>query len=344
MSRATKVTGAALVPFAIAGILFGIIYNALFYPHTLIEYVEASTIGLILGLVTGILELSYLRHRFDKQPFVIGLIFRTSLYAVFVAVSLCLVLSIEPASLKECLYFRCVIQHFGDPLFIRDLFFSTVFVFFATFSAQVVMLIGTRNFRRLLVGQYRQPREIYAVFMFADIRSSTTIAEKLGHELFSAFLRDFFNDVADAIYHANGEIYQYVGDEVVIVWPGDTEKNRTSWLACYQGMVQDLKDKSHVYRKKYGLIPVFKAGVHSGLVVVTEVGTLQKAHVYHGDVLNTASRIQSKCNEFGFNLLVSEQLASKLSKTSTNDFQKVGAVHLRGKSETVVVYGFDKTS
>jgi adenylate cyclase len=268
------------------------------------------------------------------------LVVRTILYSVVVAVSLSLVLSIEPATLGECSYSRCVADFLTGPLFLRDLVFSTVFVFFTTFTAQVVLLVGTRNFGRLILGKYRRPRELYAVFMFVDIRGSTAIAERLGHEGYSAFLRDFFNDISGAIHGATGEVYQYVGDEVVIVWPGDEPGGRPYWLACYEAMRAALEEVAPAYRESYGVTPEFKAGVHGGLVVVTEVGTLQRAHVYHGDVLNTASRIQAKCNEAGYDLLVSESMAAGLRSGRRQEFKRVGAIPLRGKTEEIVVYGF----
>lgn len=338
----TKLTLEGLVPFAIAGILFGLLYNSLFYPHTFVEYVEAGTIGLLLGLVSGIAEQTFLQRWIYQRSFSQTLLIRTILYAIFVAISLSLVLSIEPAALGECLYGGCLADYLMGPLFLRDLVFSTIFVFFITFFVQVILLIGIRNFRRMILGKYRQPRELYAVFMFVDIRSSTTIAEKLGHEKFSAFLRDFFNDISGAIYEAKGEIYQYVGDEVIIVWPEGQAAKDSYWLSCYESMCATLEKMAPVYMESYGAIPEFKAGVHDGLVITTEVGTLQRAHVYHGDVLNTAARIQAKCNEEGYDLLVSESLVSAIRLGRRKEFDKVGTVLLRGKSEGVVIYGFDK--
>jgi len=56
-----------------------------------------------------------------------------------------------------------------------------------------------------------------------------------------------------------------------------------------------LINKSEYYRNKYGMVPKFKAGANSGYVTVAEVGELKKELAYHGEVLNTAARIQGKC-------------------------------------------------
>ena len=147
-------------------------------------------------------------------------------------------------------------------------------------------------------------------------------------------------DISAAIYEAKGEIYQYVGDEVVIVWPGDQTKGHPNWLHCYEGMREAVEKVATVYQKTYGITPEFKAGVHGGLVIASEVGSLQRAYVYHGDVLNTAARIQAKCNEVGFDLLVSDLLVAEVPSIRRQEFQRVGAIPLRGKMEEVVIYGF----
>jgi len=337
MSTRSKITFEGLVPFTAAGVLYGLLYNTLFYPRTLVEYAEAATIGLVLGVIAGFAEQTVLERVLRRRSLLQAVVLRTVLYAVPVAVVLAMVLAIEPATLGQCSYARCVVAFLRGPAFARDVVFSTAFVFFATFTAQVVLLVGTRNFARLLMGKYRQPRELYAVFMFVDLRSSTAIAEKLGHERYSAFLRDFFNDVSGGIHEAKGEVYQYVGDEVIVVWPGDPRDSH--WLACFEAMRDAVRSAAPGYETEYGIVPAFKAGVHGGAVVVTEVGTLQRAHVYHGDVLNAAARIQAMCNDLGFDLLASNAVVSGLSREEAARFQEVGAVPLRGKAEEVMVHG-----
>jgi adenylate cyclase len=339
MPRSPRVILASVAPFVVAGLLFGLLYNTLFYPHTLVEYIEAGIIGVSLGAVAGLAEQhSVLKRWLQHRSFVQAIVVRTLVYSIVTALSLSLVLSIEPATLGQCTYSDCVRRYIRGPLFARDLVYSTLFVFFATFAARIVLLVGTRNFGRLLIGRYWRPRELDAEFMFVDLRGSTSIAEALGHERYSAFLRDFFIDISGAIHEARGEVYQYIGDEVVIVWPGGRAAGR--WLDCFTAMRAAIEAERSKYMTKYGNVPEFKAGVHAGAVVVTEVGTLQRAHVYHGDVLNTAARIQAKCNETGFDLLASREAMSSLGPNGQARFELVAPLHLRGKAEAVEVFAF----
>ncbi|HEU5208936.1 MAG TPA: adenylate/guanylate cyclase domain-containing protein [Longimicrobiales bacterium] len=327
-----------ILPFAAAGIMFGILYNTLFYPRTLVEYLEAGTIGLLLGTAIGLAEhQTSLRRWFQRHSFARAILIRTLAYSFGVALTLSLVLSVEPATLGECEYAACVAAYLGSPPFARDLVFSTAFAFSASFLAQLVLLVGPRNVARLLTGRYHRPQTVYAEFMFVDLRGSTTAAEVLGDERFSALLRDFFVDISAPIHESRGEVCQYIGDAALIVWQGRRAAGR--WLDCFDRMRAVVIAGNRRYVELYGLAPGFKAGVHAGRVVITEVGTLQRAHVYHGDVLNTAARIQSRCNELGFALLASNQAVASLDPAQRARFQAVSPVSLRGKSEAVALLG-----
>jgi adenylate cyclase len=59
-------------------------------------------------------------------------------------------------------------------------------------------------------------------------------------------------------------------------------------------------------------VPEFKAGVNAGVVTVAEIGDLKREIAYHGDVVNTAARLRSACNEFDKQLLASEYVIKNL--------------------------------
>lgn len=342
MKSNLNITIEKILPFGVAGILFALIYHGLFYPHTLIAFTQSGIIGLLLGITTGIFEEYLLKDYFRKRPFTNTLLLRTVLYALIATIALMVVLTFVPFMLGKCQYSACFMAYISDHTFLRDLSFSMLIVFLTTLNVQVILLIGSQNMRRLLTGQFYQPREINATFLFADIRGSTALAEQLGNWQFSNLISDFFNDVSDAIHQAKGEIYQYVGDEIIIVWPDCHPRNQSKWLDCFIGMQESIEAKADCYQKKYGVVPTFKAGVHGGLVIASEIGVQQKAYVYHGDILNTAARLQAKCNEVGYDLLISAPLIAKIPFHQLPLFSKIGPLSLRGKQASVIAYGFGK--
>ncbi len=69
--------------------------------------------------------------------------------------------------------------------------------------------------------------------MFLDINSSTTIAEELGDQKYHELLKDFFSDITNPIIDNNGEIYQYVGDEVVVAWKYEDGIENGKCIKCF---------------------------------------------------------------------------------------------------------------
>ena len=82
----------------------------------------------------------------------------------------------------------------------------------------------------------------------------------------------------------------------------------------------------------------FKAGVHCGRVTVAEVGEIKTEIAYHGDVVNTASRIQNLCNVFEKPLLVSESLVERLPEKDRARVYFVAEAALRGKEASTKIY------
>jgi adenylate cyclase len=176
--------------------------------------------------------------------------------------------------------------------------------------------------------------------MFVDLKGSTSIAEKLSNIAFSSFIKDYFYDISDAILMFGGEIYQYVGDEITVVWP--IKSKESNCIQCFFKMEEIIERKRNSYQSKYGVVPEFKAGIHGGKVIVTSVGKQKKEIVYHGDVLNTTSRIEGKCNELRQKLLISEELLNFIDLDNDFSVEEKCKIELRGKSDKLCLYGVKK--
>jgi adenylate cyclase len=206
--------------------------------------------------------------------------------------------------------------------------------FFDVFKTQ----IGERVLLNLILGKYHYPREESRIFMFLDMKDSTTHAENLGHIKFSSLIQDSLNDLTSAIIEHKVEVYQYVGDEAILTWDLQDGFEKSNCLQVYYSFQKTLNNKKEYYENKYGFVPFFKAGVHLGEVTVSEVGIIKREIAYHSDVLNTAARIQGKCNEFQAELLISEDLKSKLRGQHYFSFEHIGGISLKGKQKLVNIY------
>ena len=190
-----------------------------------------------------------------------------------------------------------------------------------------------------LMGKYFKPVSEERVVMFLDLKDSTQIAERLGAERYFAFLNEVFQAVTSPILDTRGNIYQYVGDEIVLTWGRAEAAKDANCLQCFWKIAQVLTERADAFDSVYGCRPWFKAGVNAGSVVAGEIGVIKREVVYSGDVLNTAARIRGLCNELNHDLLISESIVTMLQDHSRNiDFVEMGAFELRGKAEPVNVY------
>ena len=216
-------------------------------------------------------------------------------------------------------------------LFWGGVFVLTIFVMMANDK------YGPGQARALLLGKYFNPRKEQRIFMFLDIRSSTTIAEQLGEEKYFGFVSDFFRDITSPVLAARGEFYQYVGDEAVISWKMHRGLSNANCLRCFFAIQDHIASKANHYQQAYGVVPEFKAGVHAGPVTAGEIGVVKKDVVFSGDVLNTTARIQAECNKLGSDLLVSNELLNQIDRIDGLAVRSVGELELRGKSKPVAI-------
>ena len=145
--------------------------------------------------------------------------------------------------------------------------------------------------------------------------------------------------VTPGILINKGEIYHYVGDEIVISWPVKSGIENGNCINCYFDVKSLLHKKEIYFLKKYGVQPEFKAGLHYGSVMAGEIGIVKRDIAYSGDVLNTTSRIQELCNSFNVDILLSDNLAKKIDFDRLRiQTRSMGEISLRGKSNKVELY------
>jgi len=198
------------------------------------------------------------------------------------------------------------------------------------FVRQLDSLLGPGVLLRYLTGRYHQPRREHRIFMFVDIESSTALSERLSLEAYYGLVNDFFRDVATPVLGSQGEIYEYVGDEVVISWKYETGVRNANCVRAFFEIEKAVWSNSGRYLKRYGVVPEFKAGLHEGEVIAAEMGSLKKVIAFNGEVLNVTARIQGECNRLERRLLASRQLVETLELPDDVAPQSMGLVELRG--------------
>lgn len=216
-------------------------------------------------------------------------------------------------------------------------------IIFLNFIQQVSRKFGPGNLYKLILGKYSKPKVENRIFMFMDLQGSTTIAENLGHRKYSELMQHCFHDLTEIVIKYKASIYQYVGDEVVLSWDIRNGLKDMNCIKSYFSFHQKLQLKKEYYLNRFGLLPFFKCGVDCGEVTVAEIGDIRREIAYHGDVLNTAARIEKKCTPLSKKMIISEYLEKELPE-NLNGFikEKIGEIELRGKKEKIELFSIDQ--
>lgn len=241
-------------------------------------------------------------------------------------------------SISDPALWQYVITHIVDTENMENFLFWLIILTGTLVILQVNDKYGPGVFASFLLGRYFHPKKEERIFMFLDLRSSTSIAEKLGENRYFYFLKEVFQHITADILYTKGEIYQYIGDEIVISWKTHTGIENANCIRCFYNVQNSIKKKLDYYQQKYGAKPEFKAGLHYGYVMTGEIGVVKREITFSGDVLNTTSRIQSKCNELGVDILLSKLLLDKLNLRSSFSPRLMGDIALRGKEQSLLLY------
>ena len=99
-------------------------------------------------------------------------------------------------------------------------------------------------------------------------------------------------------------------------------------LALYFDFKGKIEKEMPVYLEKFGVVPSFKASLNSGLVSITQVGHQRKELAYHGDVLNTASRVLALASTLKKTLLLTSSLVDTIQRDPGYEVQFIDTLLL----------------
>lgn len=289
-------------------------------------------VGLIIGFSIVYSE-TYLTTRISKRfNFVITILIRSSLYSFIIMGVLILndyVLNNYEASEVT------IIDYISNKSIRTSIIFSISLTLFFIFMFQLNDLIGRGVLIKFIFGRYHTPREEKKIFMFLDLKNSTSIAEKIGHTKFLSLINDFFYDLTNPVLSTGGEIYKYVGDEAIITWNFKKGIKNNNAVNIFYLLNEVLEERKEYYLKEYKLFPQFKAGLHGGIVVTGEVGVSKKEITYLGDIINTTSRIEGMCNKLNEEFLISSFLFNHFTLKPYRIKKEYKEILLRGKKEPI---------
>jgi class 3 adenylate cyclase len=176
--------------------------------------------------------------------------------------------------------------------------------------------------------------------MFLDIRGFTSSAENMDPQVVVSFLNSYFDKCSVLVSEANGHINKYLGDGFFAIFgaPEPLEDH----VADAFNAARKILEMSREFILEGASIKI-GIGLHTGQAIMGNIGSRTKIeYTGVGDTVNTAARLQEYTKIFqGFPIIMTRRVWEKLGGHPDHQLiASLGAVKIRGKKETLEVFGF----
>lgn len=299
-----------------------------------------AAIVLLLSIIMAYILVFRIRNSFREKPLLLNWLYKSLVLVLLSLLMNTLVYLSYYYIFRRLTFLQSLDRFISDSIYstwliIKVVQWLAIFILTQLFL-EVNSKYGPGGFRGIILGRYVKPRKEKRIVIFLDLKDSTPIAEALGSTRYFDFIREFIAHISNALTEYDANIYQYVGDEVVASWK-TSRRNAKKCLSALIDAQRALQKNSDHFRRKYGFVPEFRAGIHEGEVTVGEIGVVKKDLAMSGDTMNTTARIRTACSALNCKFLVSQNFLELLP---LKPWQAVplGAIELKGKSEGVELY------
>jgi len=224
-------------------------------------------------------------------------------------------------------------------------------IFSSYVSPQIVEELIKDPSKAKLGGQRRE-----LTMLFADLAGFTSFSEKRPAEEVVALLNEYLTAMTEVVFHWNGTLDKFVGDQIVVFWgaPSDQPNHVELAIKCALHMRDRLAVLQAKWRETDRPVLDNGIGINTGVVVVGNFGAEGKKMDYTmiGDHVNLAARVEGLTRRFKCPIVITEGTAARLKPLINLEdrgdnqgrvghvyLHKLGPVRVRGKDQPVVVYG-----
>ncbi|GMO42929.1 MAG: hypothetical protein Ta2B_23310 [Termitinemataceae bacterium] len=191
----------------------------------------------------------------------------------------------------------------------------------------------------MLVGDNRE-----LAVLFTDIRSFTTISEKIPPDELVKCLNRYFSDQVDIVMNRHGIVDKYIGDALMAFWGAPAKNDDDPLQSVYSALEMLVALDIFNQHQRENKLPEFHIGIgiNYGAVTVGNIGNDRKMnYTIIGDTVNLASRTEDLTKVYGEPLMITEFVYSHIEgKLPT---RVLDSVTVKGKTTAVKMYAVRST-
>ncbi|AVV79537.1 MULTISPECIES: adenylate/guanylate cyclase domain-containing protein [Leptospira] len=181
-------------------------------------------------------------------------------------------------------------------------------------------------------------RKMCAIF-FSDIRSFTSISEKLQPEEVVEFLNEYMTEMVHCVNETHGIVDKFIGDAIMATWGATKTSDKDAENAVNGSLMMRealLKFNQGRGGEKKPIIQI-GCGLNYGPVIAGQIGSEQRLeYTVIGDAVNLASRVEALNKPFGTDILITQNLLDHVPDIF--NVEKMQSIKVKGKEEPQVIY------
>ncbi len=173
--------------------------------------------------------------------------------------------------------------------------------------------------------------------LFSDIRSFTSITEKLSAKESFELLNEILSYITPSIASHGGFIDKYIGDAIMALFPAKPEDSITSAIQIQQKLTEfnALRLQQNKSAIQIGI------GIHTGPLMLGTIGVKDRMDgTVISDAVNLASRLEELNKLYGTSMIVSHSTVKKLTGIENYNYRFLSYARVKGKENAIQVYEF----
>lgn len=180
--------------------------------------------------------------------------------------------------------------------------------------------------------------------MFTDIRSFTSISERMSPAALTQLMNDFLTPMSDLVMQNRGTIDKFMGDAMMAFWNAPLDDPEHARHACQTALkmneaLKPINDRLKREADTAGQPPVqlqAGIGINTGPASVGNMGSRQRfAYSALGDNVNLASRLEGQTKSYGVEIMIGEGTQRQVPDFATLELD---LLRVKGKTEPVRIF------
>ena len=203
------------------------------------------------------------------------------------------------------------------------------------FSPEVKAEIEKAN----LVEMSDQNKQSLVAVLFTDINGFTEMTEKMEPGEVVKLISEYQSKMVAAIFSSGGTVDKFIGDAVMATFGTPTSRGNDAQNAFDCARKMQIAMSQWSKERSEANLPVIshRIGIHFGPCIIGNIGGEQRVEfTVLGDTVNVANRLCDACKNYGAEILLSEDLANRLSEEIRSEI--IDNFEIRGRKEKMKVH------